>query len=225
MQFNSSRQRVHALVVVLGLFALPLVNAGCEAAKKTYNYFKGNTPIKYAELMEDDRSPDNRRLGIATLSKEPFGQKDPYLTRYRQIAAMDADPLVRATAIRALNVSRDTESADLYLKALADEESIIRLEGAKALGNMPNPAATEALLKLLNNTAEDADIRIAAAKALKYYKQRDVARALAGVLGDDRNFGLAWEARRSLKEITGVDYAYDDAAWLEYISNPAQPLS
>jgi hypothetical protein len=41
---------------------------------------------------------------------------------------------------------------------------------------------------------------------------------------DERAFGIAWQARRSLKRITGVDYAYDDAAWLEYISNPSQPL-
>ena len=41
---------------------------------------------------------------------------------------------------------------------------------------------------------------------------------------DERTFGVAWQARRSLQRITGVDYAYDDAAWLEYISNPAKPL-
>ena len=50
-----------------------------------------------------------------------------------------------------------------------------------------------------------------------------LGRALVAVL-DQRPFGVAWQARRSLQRITGVDYAYDDTSWLEYISNPTQPL-
>jgi len=37
---------------------------------------------------------------------------------------------------------------------------------------------------------------------------------------------VAWQARRSLRRISGVDYAYDANAWLEYLNNPSsQPLS
>lgn len=175
-------------------------------------------------MMEDENSPDNRRVGIINLAQRDFGKSDLYKTRYRQIVQADPDPVVRATAIRALNLARDAGATDLYIKALADADVLVRLEGAKALANIPDPASTDALLRVLAAPDEDQDVRIAAANALKYYERRDVARSLVAVL-DERAFGIGWQARRSLKRITGVDYAYDDAAWLEYISNPTKPLS
>jgi HEAT repeat protein len=210
-------------VLCLGAFSLLLLSTGCQQIQNVTNYFRGNTPGKAARMMEDATYPDSRRAGIAALAKQDFAHREPYTTRYRQIFQTDEDPLVRAQAIRALNVSRDIEAGDLFLKALSDPDPLVRLEGAKALNNIPNEAATDALLRLLNSPEENQDVRIAAAAALRYYARRDVARALVGAL-DERSFGIAWQARRSLKRITGVDYAYDDAAWLEYISNPTQPL-
>jgi hypothetical protein len=220
------QQMTHALrtAATSCLFALLLVSSnGCQPFRQVYDYFQGNTPGKYAREMEDTDSADSRRHGITKLVQKDFAKKEPYTTRYRQIFLGDEDPLVRAMAIRALNVARDTGASDLYIKALADADVLVRLEGAKALGNMPNSEAIDPLLKVLNAPDEEQDVRIAAARGLRHYPRRDVARALVAVL-DERPFGVAWQARRSLTRITGVDYAYDDASWLEYISNPAQPL-
>ena len=210
-------------IVLLGLFAALLPAGGCQRVRDLNDRLQGRTPGRYARLMEDANRADNRRIGINGLVRHEFAQRDPYTTRYRQIAQSDADPLVRATAIRALNRARDAGSTDLYTKALADADPLVRLEGAKALFNMPDPAATDALLMRLNDPEENKDVRIAAAAALKFYPRPEVARALVGVL-PAREFAIAWEARRSLRRITGVDYAYDDAAWLEYISGPDKPL-
>lgn len=212
-----------ARILLPGLVAALVSSSGCAGIRSVRDRLRGDTPGRYARLMEDAELPDNRRQGITGLVHNEFAQQDPYTTRYRQIFESDADPLVRATAIRALNRSRDDGATELYIKALADADPLVRLEGAKALSNMPNPAATDALLRLLNDPEEDKDARIAAASALKFYPRLDVARALVAVL-PERNFAVAWEARRSLRRITGVDYAYDDSAWLEYISNPDKPL-
>jgi hypothetical protein len=193
---------------------LLLLFSGCSQIR---DYWQGNTPAKYARMMEDPNSPDNRRVGIAKLVQKDFAKKEPYTTRYGQIFQADEAPLVRAMALRALNHSRDTGASDLYIRALSDSDVQVRLEGAKALANMPDEKGIDALLKVLNTPEEDQDVRIAAARALRFYPRRDVARALVGVL-DERTFGIAWQARMSLKRITGVDYAYDDASWLEYIS-------
>jgi hypothetical protein len=216
-------QNLSRRLLPIFLLTVTVASTGCGPIERMTNYFRGNTPGRYARMMEDTDAPDNRRLGISTLVKNDFAQRPPYTDRYRQIAENDSTPLVRATAIRALNLARDVEATDLYIKALADADPLVRLEGAKALANMPSPEAIDPLLRVLNAPEEDKDIRIAAANALRYYPRTDVARALAGVLGE-RSFGVAWQARRSLRRITGVDYAYDDAAWLEYISNPAKPL-
>lgn len=218
---HSVLSRRPASIATLALL-LPTLS-GCQQIRRVNDYFRGNTPGRDARLMEDAASADNRRVGINELVENDFARNEPYTTRYRQIFLGDPDPLVRASALRALNLSRDVEAADLYVKALADPDVQVRLEGAKALANMPTPDAMDPLLKVLSAPDEDQDVRIAAANALKHYPRRDVARALVAAL-DQRTFGVAWQARRSLRQITGVDYAFDDAAWLEYISNPAQPL-
>lgn len=210
-------------LVSAGLLALAFVSAGCQQVRDVTAYFRGETPGKYARMMEEPSVPDDRRIGINHLVARDFAQREPYTTRYRQIFETETDPLVRAAALRALNVSRDAGAVDLYVKALADPETLVRLEGAKALGHMPDPSAVDALLRVLNAPDEDKDVRIAAASALRHYPRLDVARALVATL-ESRAFDIAWQARRSLRRITGVDYAYDDAAWLEYISNPTQPL-
>jgi HEAT repeat protein len=219
----ASRGRSVWFSLGFGLLLL-ITSGGCEQYHSAVNYFQGNTPGRYARLMEDEYSPDNRRLGISELAKKDFARKPPYTTRYQQIFQSESEPLVRAMAIRALNVSRDESASALYIRALNDADAQVRLEGAKALGNMPNDGAIDALLKLLNAPEESQDVRIAAVDALRHYHNRAVATALVGVL-DERQFGVAWQARRSLKQISGVDYAYDAPAWLQYLSNPSQPLS
>jgi hypothetical protein len=182
----------------------------------------GDTPAKYAQMMESP-SADARREGIGGLMDLDFAHKPPYTTRYAQIAQADSDPLVRATALRALSRSRDKSATDLFVKALGDPNKQVRLEGVKALINVPDKNAIQPLLKLLTRPEEDKDIRIAAADALRHYKTLEVARALVQMLSD-RDFGIAYQSRRSLKALTGKDLRYDETAWLNYLTGPEKPL-
>src|SRR5207247_4238153 len=103
------------------------------------------------------------------------------------------------------------------IHALDDKSDLVRLEAAKALANIPDPAARDPLLRVLQNPAESKDVRIAAADALRHYRELDVARTLAGTLGA-REFGIAWQSRRSLRVITRQDFAYDQTAWLQFLT-------
>jgi hypothetical protein len=183
----------------------------------------GDTPVKYARMTMSD-SADARRIGINGLVEEDFGKHPPYTNRYADLASMDPDPLVRATAIRALNQSREKSRTKLFIKSLSDPSPLVRLEAAKALRRVPDPDAAEPLLKVLNAPNEDKDVRIAAAEALQHYKRLDVARSLVALLSN-RDFGLAWQSRRSLKALTGRDLFYDDSAWLQYLTGPEKPFS
>jgi len=185
--------------------------------------FGGDRPARDVALMEDPKSPDARRRGINSLLRWDFAQNGPYLRRYRQLARGDPDPTVRSVAIRALNRSRDAESRPLFIDALSDADDRVRLEAAKALVNLPDPAAADPLVKLVSNADEDRDVRIAAAQALDRYKKLEVARALTSRLGE-KDFSVAWQARRSLRRLTGKDFHYNEAAWLEYISGPQKPF-
>ncbi len=109
------------------------------------------------------------------------------------------------------------------IAALGDENALVRLEATKALANVPDPAVVPVLIKLVNNAAEDRDVRIAAADALKHYRTLDVARSLAGQLAG-KDFGVAWQSRQSLERLTGRDLKYDESAWLGYLTGPGKPL-
>jgi hypothetical protein len=186
-------------------------------------YVRGQRPITAVQLMNDPHSPDNRREGINQLLTYKFTSREPYTTRYRQISAFDEDATVRAVAIRASNRARDIHASPIFVAALTDKSQLVRLEAAKALVHLPDPLAERPLSRVLGDPNEDLDVRIAAADALKHYHDIANARALAEAL-DDKDFGVVWQARRSLVYLTGRDFGYDDGAWLNYIAGPDKPF-
>lgn len=193
-----------------------------EFPRRVMELASGKTPTNAALSMESTLA-DQRRAGINDLVDRSFGKQSPYTDRYQQIAEFDPDPTVRAVAIRALNRARDDRATRTFIQALSDDNWIVRLEAAKALSNVPDPQAVGPLLKVLNNPSEQIDVKIAAAEALRHYRSLEVARALVDQLvGHD--FGLAWQARQSLRFMTGTDQKYDQSAWLNYLAGSQNPL-
>jgi len=183
----------------------------------------GDTPIAEVRMMENPNSADQRRRGIYSLMKRDFAQQEPYTKRYRQIAQSDPDPTVRAAAVRASNASRDRAAVPVFIAALNDKSDMVRLQAAKALSNIPDRTAADPLMRVLGNQAEQRDVRIAAAEALRHYRNLDVARVLAGTVGG-RDFSIAWQSRWSLIILTGRDLGYSEHAWLEFLAGPDKPL-
>ncbi len=183
----------------------------------------GKTPTDAARRMEDQYFADERREGINRLSARSFGRGEPYTARYQQIAQTDSDYLVRSTAIRALNRSRDAAATTIFIEGLSDPQVRVRLEAAKALANVPDEAAIPRLLQMVADDREDRDVRIAAADALRNHKRVEVARGLISLL-NQRDFAVAWQARQSLKGITNADFKYDEAAWLGLLASDQNPF-
>jgi HEAT repeat protein len=181
------------------------------------------TPIELVRKMENAESPQQRWQAIDELVEREFAKRAPYTDRYAEIAMDDPDYLVRAVAIRALNRSRQAGKTDVFIRGLNERSDVVRLEAAKALNNLPDPAAAPPLVALLTSDTEIADVRIAAAEALRHYKRIEVARALIAAL-TDRDFGVAWQARRSLHRLMETDLGYDQGKWLAYITGPAKPF-
>jgi HEAT repeat protein len=73
------------------------------------------------------------------------------------------------------------------------------------------------LVKAVSSEQEDKDVRIAAVQALKHYKTTEVARTLINTL-QLKDFGISWQARRSLITMTNQDFRYDEAQWLDYLN-------
>lgn len=183
------------------------------------------TPAKLGQMLAAKDDPDARRTGIMELVDRPWGQTATYVVAYSRLAEDGGqDPLVRASAIRALNRSRARQLAPLYVKNLTDANDLVRLEACKALNRMPDAAAVDPLLKLVGPSEENKDVRIAAAEALRHYKRLDVGRALVGLLAE-KDFGIAWQAHASLKDLArGKDFGYSEAEWLKFFSGSEKPL-
>jgi len=187
------------------------------------DYYSGNTPLAAAQKMFNPADADFRRQGINYLSDRAWGREGSYLSAYSHIAETDPDYLVRATAIRALNRARDHKAVPLLLTALEDKADLVRVEAAKALANLPDASAIAALQRHLSDAGENRDVRIACADALREYKALGVAQVLIRQL-QDREFAVAWQARRSLRFMLGQDFQYDQAGWLGYLTGPNRPL-
>jgi hypothetical protein len=216
------------LTTIGAVIAAPFVYIGYE-----YELAEGHTPAAAVHAMNDPSSADNRRNGIIDLVSEwDFARKPPYTTKYKIMAQNDPDFTVRAMAIRALNISRDSSATPIFISALDDDEELIRLEAAKALANIPDPQAVTSLERILQGRRETSDgqsqdesldVRIAAADALRHYPRLTVAQNLVACL-NEREFGIAWQSHHSLTILTGHDLQYDQNAWLSYLIGPTGPL-
>ncbi|HEX8523085.1 MAG TPA: HEAT repeat domain-containing protein [Tepidisphaeraceae bacterium] len=209
-------------VSTLALVAIFALSTGCQQVGSFFDRL-GGKPLRAARKMEDPYFPDERREGIFQLARRDYGRLTPYTTRYKQIAQSDPDFTVRAAAVRALNIARDKSATAVFIGALSDKNDFVRLEAAKALANVPSPEAAAPLQKIVSNALENKDLRIAAADALKHYPNLGVGRTLVGAL-NTRDFGVAWQARQSLRRLTGRDLHYDESAWLTYLTSPGRPL-
>jgi len=93
----------------------------------------------------------------------------------------DAEPIVRATAAKAIISIASEESAGLLVPLLNDKDEFVRRETAYALGHTRSRSATAALSERLLNDKEDG-VRGAAAVALGHIADEAAVIALVGTL-------------------------------------------
>jgi hypothetical protein len=183
-----------------------------------FDYISHDDPSYAARKMADTTSADHRREGMLRLVDFEFARKSFYLDGYAYEARETEDFTVRAAGLRALNRCRAKGYTALFMQALNDDQPLVRLEAADALGNIPDPQAVSLLEIHMGDAEPISDVRIACAEALRNYHSAEVMHALVGEL-DDRDFGVAWQARQSLELLTGQDFRYDAKAWLYYLAS------
>lgn len=193
--------------------------AGCETLGQDFNdlaaAIKPTSPSEAARDMLDPYDADKRRTGIVLISNAPFGGVEAYVVAYRDMALNERDPIVKATAIRAL--ARWGEPADAVRIApfLTHENVQVRWEAAKGLQRLHNPAVVPDLVRVMNNENEHEDVRIAAATALGQYPEDRAFQGLVTAL-DARELAINQAAERSLHDITGQSLGLDRATWFEW---------
>ena len=205
----------------IGLGVIP---CGCETMGQDLNEaVLAINPLKPAEAarrMMDPHDADHRRQGTVLISNAPFGGVEIYVTAYRDMVLNERDPIVKATAIRALGRHGDVEDAVRIAPHLAHESVQVRWEAAKALQRLHHPAVVTDLLRVLRDEAEHADVRIAAAIALGQYPEDRVFQGLIAAL-DARELALNRAAEESLQTLTGESLGLDSPAWMAWYNRTA----
>lgn len=187
--------------------------------------FKTPTPVDAANWASDPYDADKRARGTTLLANAPFGGADPYLNLYREHLA-DPAPSVRVAGARGLSVHGSPEDVARLTPLLSDTDRGVRLETAKALQRLHNPAAVDPLIRSLSPKVEaDEDVRGEVAAALGQYAETRVLQALIASLDDD-SLNVARSALRSLRTLTGNDDLSDDRkAWFRWAATARDPFA
>ncbi|MFW6146226.1 MAG: HEAT repeat domain-containing protein [Planctomycetota bacterium] len=196
---------------------------GCSGVKRTCRRLVDTTsPRERIAMAFDLEDPDLRRQGIAAMTEARGWDAEPYLKAYATLAG-DPDPLVRGAALGALGRAGASDYLDVVVGGLDDRHRRVRLDAAEALETLHGDAAVEPLRRCVTE-AEDADLRARCARALRHYRTRPVLDTLVAALNDEA-FAVRYEARCSLRAMTGEDAAYSASAWRRLLADRDDPFA
>lgn len=177
--------------------------------------FAPPTPEEAARWAVDPFDADKRARGTLLLANAPWGGEGVYVRLYRE-QMNDADPLVKAVAVRALSLHGSPDDVPSIVAMLNSEQRYVRWECARALQRLHNPVAVEPLVERLNVKKEfEANVREAAASALGQYADPRGFEALVSAL-DDRDLAVAAAAQGSLRTLTGQDLGDEVKPWVAW---------
>lgn len=223
---------VRAIVGAAGLGVLGGLLGGCATpdlglqpgSNSVFSAFSGPTPTEAAALALDKYNANNRYRGTLLLSSATFAGEPVYMALFRDNMD-DEDPGVRAVSARAVARHGTPDDATLLIQGLADPDANVRIEVARGLQRIHNPAAVVPLLKALNATTEaEPQVRFEAASALGQYPQTIVVEELVASL-EDPNLSVNRNTLMSLRTLTGQDFGFEQKAWLEWYNATDTPFA
>ena len=189
--------------------------AGAMNSNSILTVFSGPSPTDAVGMVTNKYNADDRFRGLNLIANAEYGDEDVYVQWY-EVAVEDDDPAVRTAAVRALGRHGMPHHVDLVVPSLEDEDNGLRWEAVRALQRLHHEDAIRPLLDRLRPDEERIpDVRAGAATALGQYAEVRVIDGLISAV-DDRELVVNRAARQSLVTLTGQDFGYDTAAWVEW---------
>jgi len=230
---------VAAALAAVGLMA----SVGCsgqQADKTVKRWFARKNPQQQMLVALEDEDADARRKAIEAIARSSWVRSDQAVKALAAIARTDPEPTVRCAAIRALGRCYDTRPVEPLWMILnyADYPDQVRpppvqvrwdavevLAECARLGLIPLDKQQAVCETLIAHALDDEsrDVRIAAVRALAAFQNRRALQALISALHDS-DFGVVFEAERSLIALTGRTFRYDADAWQAWLNETADPF-
>ncbi len=203
------------MALLLAIAAAP----GCTS--KGWIWSKPKDPLANVE------TPEKRMVKMRELAKK--GAKLPPDEQERECARLvvelqqELDPAIRAQIVRTLGVFRTEIATAALTAALADADPRVKIAACEAWGKRGGPDAATNLAEVLSehtrpNVKEDADVRLAATRALGEVKDNSAMTGLALAL-EDPNPAMQFRAVESLQKVTGKS-STNVEAWRQAVKSP-----
>jgi HEAT repeat protein len=196
---------------------------------------------RYLREALNGAGADDRREAIQQISRTRFVSQATVVEGMSTIARTDHSPSVRCAAVRALALAQAEPAAAPLLAILSEHpenagclppDDTVRWDALDALlpraqrGALPaeqQAELSESARRLLAGNASR-DVRMAAARILGCLPRPEVLSALVDALRQ-RDFGVVYEADRSLMALTGHDFQHDPAAWSQWLEKTNDPFA
>jgi hypothetical protein len=234
----STRRDILARSAPRTLFALALLSslAACDTGLRpgSESLLDGISaqppPSELAAMALDPYDANRRAVGTLGLANQSFAREPIYIKLFVDNSS-DADPVVRASAIRGLAIHGSPDHVPILVKALKDSDTQVRLEAARGLQRLHSSVAVDALLTAMREPdsreiaggESEPVVRAEAAGALAQYREPRVLQSLNAGL-DDNDLAVNRACLASLRTLTGQDFALDRQAWLSWVKSTNTPF-
>lgn len=243
---NPQRQRPALFLLPLALTCQSL--CGCasfwdDVTSRDFSlkwYFQKPDPLV---VLRDSHDGDLRRKALAAL-REPkqYGgteeQQNLIVEVLTTAASNERQVLCRVAAINQLAHFQDPRAVEglkeAYYRANSfspDQATIIRCQALRALGETQQPAAVDLLVKVVKEPPVEGteqeqqqklQERIAAAKALRNFKDLQAAAILVEVLRTEQDVALRDNSHDSLRCMTGKSFPANADVWAAFLQQSEQ---
>lgn len=229
------------LALLIGVMAS---SGGCswfDASDTKFFSFSQRGSHGDIETATNDPSPDKRREAVTRLGNSRRASNEEVATVLAEIAMGDSSQSVRTVAFGALAKSCHSSGHDAAIETL-------NAEGKTEANASAAPAVLTAALDLLTtcaannqldqrraniaaqhaiallNSHRSRNVRQAGARFLGYVPTRQALDALIESLGQ-RDFGVCYEAERSLMRLTGEFHDHNTEAWRTFVDSTPDPFA
>lgn len=234
------RRAIGWSLVVIVLAGLPGCRARMAPHKPSFLMTYGDAERLMRVLLESDDA-DARRRAVERLSDSRYFDHDDVGQAIDLAARTDLDDTVRRVAVRSLAQSDRHEVAGMLLALLGapDERTStppagdqLRWDTVNALIQLVQRMSLgETTLRDIRRTGDrllehdpSRDVRLAAARLLGYCPSREGLIVLIGALRHT-DFGVVYEAERSLMRLTGQTQNHDHNRWLRWLEATSDPFA
>lgn len=185
--------------------------AGCSG-------FNGTTAASFLRKVREDPDPNTRYIAYNKLASPHCydteeQKKEAVATLVNKLEHGKEPVATRAVICRTLGELHDPGAREALIKAVSDNEGLVRSEACRALGQVGQPEDATILSRVMTvDTLEDC--RIAAIEGLGELKAKDPRITEVLVTGmEHADPAIRLASLNALRKITGKDLGVDPGPW------------